>query len=124
MAFETISKREGLRAAAALERVRSAGRIAKREAKQRVGMIGGAVATGALGWAEGTGRWDGKAGPLHISLIGIPMAFATSMMGSGALARQLESAAGPLLGVATYKMGKGETVLGDEYGGSSTSQYG
>lgn len=120
--MEAISKREGARAYAALERVRAAGRIAKREGKQRVGVIAGAAACGAMGWAEAQGKWDGKAGPLHVSLLGIPLAFAT-MVSKGAVARQLEAAAGPLLGVAGYKLGKGETVIGDEYSGVA-GEYG
>lgn len=110
------------RAQAALDRVKKAGQVAKREGKQRVGVLTGGVATAALGWAEGTGKWSGKVGPLHVSLLGIPMAFATSMMGRSPVARQLEAAAGPLLGVATYKLGRGETVVGDEY--ATGGQYG
>lgn len=110
------------KAEAALERVRNAGRHAKREGKQRVGVIGGGVVAGGLGWAEGQGKWNGKIGPVHVSLLGLPMAFATSLIGKGAVARQLEAAAGPLVGVAFYKFGRGETVVGDEYAVSS-GQY-
>ena len=106
------------KAEAALERVRNAGRNAKREGKQRVGVIGGGVVAGGLGWAEGQGKWNGKIGPVHVSLLGLPMAFATSLIGKGAVGRQLEAAAGPLVGVAFYKVGRGETVVGDEYAGS------
>lgn len=110
------------RAEAALERVRAAGRRGRQEAKQRTGAIVGSVATGALGWAEATGKWNGKVGPVHVSLIGLPMAFAT-LVSKGAVARQLEMAAGPLLGVATYRLGRGETVVGDEYSGVA-GEYG
>lgn len=111
------------RAEAALDRVRAAGRRAKVEARQRVGVIGGGVVAAGLGFAEGRGKWNGMVGPVHVSLIGIPMAFATSMMGHGPVARQLEAAAGPLLGVAGYKLGRGETVVGDEYSGVA-GEYG
>src|SRR6478752_1042670 len=101
------------KAAAALERVRKAGSMAKREAKMRTGMIGGSVAAGLIGYMEGQGKMA-KLGPLHASLIGLPMAFATSIGGQGAVTRALEAAAGPLVGVALYKLGKGEAVLGGE----------
>lgn len=110
------------RAAAALERVRTAGRLAKREAKQRAGAIGGVVGAGLIGWAEGAGKMV-KLGPVHVSLLGIPAAFATSIAGNNPATRALEAAAGPLLGVAAYKLGKGEAVLGDEYG-STAGEYG
>lgn len=109
------------RAEAALERVRNAGRIAKREAKQRTGAIGGVVAAGIIGWAEGAGKMT-TIGPVHVSLLGLPAAFATSMFGNSATTRAIEAAAGPLLGVAAYKLGKGDTVLGDEY--AVSGEYG
>lgn len=114
-----IQKHE--KAVAALDRVRSAGRIAKREAKQRVGAIGGVVGAGLIGWAEGTGKTV-KVGPVHASLLGIPAAFATSLGGNNAVTRAIEAAAGPLLGVAAYKLGKGEAVLGGEY--DTSGEYG
>lgn len=110
------------KAEAALERVRKAGSLAKRESKQRVGVIVGGGVAGALGWAEAQQKWNGKVGPVHVSLLGIPLAFATSIMGKGALARQLEASAGPLVGVAFYKFGRGETVVGGEY--DTSGEYG
>lgn len=110
------------KAEAALERVRKAGSLAKRESKQRVGVIGGGIVAGGLGWAEAQGKWNGKIGPVHVSLLGLPMAFATSMLGKGAMARQLEAAAGPLVGVAFYKFGRGDAVVGGEY--DTAGEYG
>ncbi len=110
------------KAAAALEKVRNAGRIAKREAKQRAGGIGGVVAAGVIGWAEGAGKAV-SLGPVHVSLLALPAAFATSMFGNSAMTRMVEAAAAPVLGVAAYKLGKGETVLGDEYG-TTAGEYG
>ena len=116
------------KAVEALDRVRSAGRIAKREAKQRAGAIGGVVAAGAIGWAEGMGK-SVKVGPVHLSLLAVPAAFATSLFGNSAASRMIEAAAAPVLGVAAYKLAKGETVLGDEYstggeyGGYAAGQY-
>lgn len=118
-----VSMSKITKAQAALERMRAAGARGKREAKQRMGVIGGGVATAALGWAEAQGKWSGKLGPVHASVLGVPLAFATSIMGHSALAKQLEAAAGPLLGVATYKLGRGETVVGDEYSGVA-GEYG
>lgn len=109
------------RALAALDRVKSAGRLAKREAKQRTGAIGGVVLAGVIGWAEGAGKMT-KIGPVHVSLAGLPLAFATSIAGNNATTRALEAAAGPLLGIAAYKLGKGEAVLGDEY--ATSGEYG
>lgn len=102
------------KAVEALEKVRSAGRIAKREAKQRAGGIGGVLVAGVIGWAEGAGKTT-KLGPVHVSLLALPAAFATSLAGNSAATRMIEAAAAPVLGVAAYKLGKGETVLGDEY---------
>lgn len=118
-----MSNNKLTKAEAALERVRKAGSLAKRESKQRVGVIGGGAVAGALGWAEAQQKWNGKLGPVHVSLLGLPMAFATSIGGKGAFMRQLEAAAGPLVGVAFYKFGRGETVVGGEYDESS-GQYG
>lgn len=106
----------------ALEKVRSAGRIAKREAKQRTGGIGGVVIAGVIGWAEGAGKAT-KLGPVHVSLLALPAAFATSIAGNSATTRMIEAAAAPVLGVAAYKLAKGDTVLGDEYS-SVAGQYG
>lgn len=110
------------KAVEALEKVRSAGRLAKREAKQRAGSLGGVVVAGVIGWAEGAGKMT-RLGPVHVSLLALPAAFATSMFGRSAAMQQVEAAAGPVLGVAAYKLGKGETVLGDEYA-STGGQYG
>ena len=98
----------------ALDKVRNAGRLAKREAKQRAGGIGGVVVAGVIGWAEGAGKTT-KLGPVHVSLLALPAAFATSLAGNSATTRMIEAAAAPVLGVAAYKLAKGDTVLGDEY---------
>jgi hypothetical protein len=88
-----------------------------------MGVIGGGLAMGATGWAESQQKWNGKLGPVHVSALGIPLAFATSILGHSSTARQLEAAAGPLLGVALFKLGKGESVVGDEYSGVA-GEYG
>ena len=103
------------RAEAALERVRSAGRLARREAKQRTAVLTGGAITGVMGYLDANKPGTCQLGPVHASLLGIPMAFATAFS-RGSAAKFVEQVAGPLLGVATYRIGNRGSVLGDEYG--------
>ncbi len=112
----TVSKQrfEMVKAAAKLKAKRG-----REVAAKRVGTLVGMAAGGAAGYAERVGKLDPKfTSPLAFGLTGVVLAFIVpeTSFGKGKLGQMSAEAGAGLAAVASYKLGLGQAVIGEDDG--------